>query len=382
MRTRGYGEGTIRHRPDGRWEARLRDKDGTRHLHHFYGSSRREVQLKMLNARRDRDRGKVLTGSRLTVGKFLEQWLNEVARQRVRGQTFKRYRELTNVHLIPALGRIPLDKLGPAEVQALLNAQSAGGLAPRTVHHVRAVLHNALNQAFRWSLVLRNVAELVDPPRVQEAERRTLTATEAALFLTAIRGEPLEAAYVLGLSLGLRMGEVLGLRWDDVDLEGGTLTVRGSLQRIDHQLVIGEPKTSRSRRTIPLPSVAMAALLDHRARQQQAKVQPGPPWQRLVFTTPHGGPLDGSKVVRAFQRRLEIAGLPRIRFHDLRHSCASLLFAQGVPAKAIQEILGHSRIGTTLDVYTHIDRADRGAPSVLREAAAAMDRLMEGGTHG
>jgi integrase len=180
----------------------------------------------------------------------------------------------------------------------------------------------------------------------------------------------------------MRMGEVLGLRWDDVDLEQGTVTVRASLQRIDHQLVLGAPKTSRSRRTIPMPAVARAALLAHRARQHQAKVQPGPPWQHLVFTNAQGGPLDGSKVVRALQRRLEVAGLPRIRFHDLRHSCASLLFAQGVPARTIQEILGHSRIGTTLDVYTHLDRADQGVPSLLREAANAMDRVMGLGHQG
>jgi integrase len=374
VRTRGYGEGTIRRRGDGLWEARLRTESGKQRS--FYGETKRAVQLKLLEARRDQDRGKVPGSSRLTVEKFLQRWLDDVARQRVRPQTFDRYREIVTVHLIPAAGRTQLDKLGPGDVQAMLNAKAVAGLSPRTVHHIRAVMRNAFNQALRWGLVLRNVAELVDPPRVPEVQRRTLSVSEVVRFLRSIRGDRLEAAYVVGLSLGLRIGEVLGLRWESIDLERGVLTVQASLQRVDGRLMLGELKTARSRRTLPLTSIAVAVLRSHRDRQLHEKVQPGPPWSGLVFTSRNGRPLDGSKVVQALQRVLLAAGLPRIRFHDLRHSCASLLFAQGVAAKTVQEILGHSRIGTTLDIYTHMVSEDQPVPPVMRDAADAMDRAL------
>ncbi len=373
-RVRGRGEGTVRLRADGRWEARLRLSKGRQRS--YFGATKREVQVKLRAAMRDRDRGTLVTGSRQTVGQFVQGWLRDIAEGRVRPQTFKRYRELCVKHIIPGVGDLLLERLTPQDVQAMLNAKTKEGLSPRTVNHIRAVLRNALHQALKWGAVARNVAELVDPPRIPEVERRTLNVDEAARFLEAVQTDPLAAAHIAGLSLGMRIGEVLGLKWEDIDFDRATVSVRRSLQRDHGQLMLGELKTESSRRTLPMPTVAADALLAHRACQRQARVQPGPPWQGLVFASEKGMPLEGTNVLRSLQRTLAAAGLPRIRFHDLRHSCASLLFAQGVEPKTVQTILGHSRIGTTLDVYTHIAASERAVSSVLRDAATTMNRLL------
>jgi integrase len=198
---------------------------------------------------------------------------------------------------------------------------------------------------------------------------RTLVAT--------IAGDRLEALYLVALGVGLRQGEILGLRWSDVDLEGGTLTVRHALARIDGRLELVEPKSVTSRRVVPLPAFVRDALVAHRVRQAAeplpARPDPPDPFADLVFVTTHGTPLDGITITRRFQHILAGAGLPHQRFHDLRHACASLLLAQGVPARVVMETLGHSEISLTLNTYSHV------MPSVGREAAERMDQLLGAG---
>lgn len=253
-----------------------------------------------------------------------------------------------------------------------MNAKLASGLSARTVQYIHATLRRALGQALKWDLVARNVATLVDPPRVVRPEVQPLTPEAAKALLEAARGDRLSALYTVALALGLRQGELLGLRWADVDLDNGFLHVRRALQRIDGKLQLVEPKTAKSRRTIAMPAFVVAALREHRLRQGLERMFVGEGWQDafgLVFTTAIGTPLDEGNVRRQFKRLLAKAGLPDMRFHDLRHSCASLLLAQGLSLRAIMEVLGHSQIALTANTYTHI------LPQMQREAADAMDRF-------
>lgn len=314
----------------------------------------------------------------LLLGVYLEDWLAEVVRGSVRPKTYVSYRSIVRLHLIPGLGAQPLVELRPADVQAFLNAKAASGLAPRTVAYLRNVLRQALGHAERSELVGRNVARLARPPRIPRREVRPLDPDEARVFLAAIRGDRWEALYLVALGCGLRQGEILGLAWGDLDLEAGTLRVHRALQRIEGAFAFVEPKSATSRRIVALPAIVRLGLLAHRER---AEVE-GPArtplegFADLVFTTRVGTPIDGISVTRRFQRILTGAGLPRQRFHDLRHACASLLLSQGVPARVVMETLGHSQISLTLNTYSHV------IPALGREAAERMDAVLRSGSAG
>ncbi len=363
---RGHGDGTIFQRKNGTWVAEISLGPGAGRRT-FYGKQRREVQERLTAALREHQLGLSAKGKRVTTGQALTTWLDQIARPKVRPSTFTRYRGLVELHLVPSIGRIPLEKLTPRDVQAMLNAKAAGGMAPRSVHHLRAVLRTALNQAVRWGDVPRNVAALTDPPRVEEKPVAVLDAAQAAQLLAAVAGEPLEALYTVALALGLRQGEALALRWQDIDLEGRQLHVRHGLQRIDGKLQLVETKTARSGRSITMPAAVVAALRQHQLRQVKAdlRIDGG-----FVFAHSDGSPLDGSVVTHQFQKLLKRAGMPRMRFHDLRHGCASLLLAQGISARVVMETLGHSTITTTMNIYGHV------MPSLRQEAADAMDRVL------
>jgi integrase len=321
----------------------------------------------------------IAAGSRdtpLTLAAFLEGWLADVVRLSVRPKTSVSYRSIVRLHLAPGLGEIPLTELRPGEVQAYLNAKAASGLAPRTVAYHRNVLRQALGHAERTELVGRNVARLALPPRIPRREVRPLSPEEARTFLAAIAGERLEALYLVALGAGLRQGEILGLRWSDVDLDEGTIRVHQALQRVEGRFALVEPKSSTSRRIVALPAIVCAGLLAHRERQThegQGRAVPDE-FADLVFTTTVGTPIDGISVTRRFQRILKAAGLPHQRFHDLRHACASLLLSQGVPARVVMETLGHSQISLTLNTYSHV------IPALGREAAERMDAVLTRGS--
>ncbi len=281
------------------------------------------------------------------------------------------------LYLTPALGRHQLAKLQPEHVQTLMNqmleagGKDGQGLSPRTVQRARAVLRRALNQALKWGMVPRNVATLVDPPRSRTPRFTTLRPEQGRVLLDAARGDRFEALYRVALSLGLRQGEALGLRWEDVELQAGTLRVAVALQRFDGKLQLVEPKTDRSRRVLSVPTALVSALKAHRARQLQERLLAGDRWRDsgLVFTSRIGTPLEPRNVTRAYKALLTRAGLPDIRFHDLRHSCASLLVAQGLHPRVVMETLGHSQISLTMNTYAHV------LADVQREAAVTMDRL-------
>jgi integrase len=372
MARRGAGEGNIYRRADGRWVARLHlgYAGGRRMRKHYYGVTRREVADKLARAKHDLNRGlPVGLDGRQTLESFLHQWLRDVVKVSVRPSTYTSYELHVRRHIVPELGRVALTKLSAQQVQALLNRKLASGLSPRSVHHLRAVLRRALNQAMRWDLVPRNVATLVDPPRVPAREAPHLTPAQVQQLLTATRGDRLHALFTLTVATGLRQGEALALRWSDLDLEAGTVSVRHTLQRIDGELRLVEPQSTRGRRTIPVPASVAVELRAHRLRQKEERIWMGSRWQEgdFVFTTTIGTPLDGSNVTHRLQELLARAGLHRIRFHDLRHTAASLMLQQGTPARVVMEILGHSQISLTLNTYSHV------IPSLMGDAADRMD---------
>jgi integrase len=350
---RGKGEGSIYQRPDGRWVAvvDLGWRDGRRQRKYVYGGTRKEAFEKLRQARRAHEEGTLVLNARVTVGEFLDSWLQAV-QPTVRPSTWRRYEQYVRVHAKPGIGRVRLGALTPQHLQRLYRDKLAEGASPQTVAHLHRLLHRALSQGLRWGNVGRNVAALVDPPRVERPEIVALSAEEARRLLWAVRRDRLEALYVLALTTGMRQGELLGLQWDDVDEESRLLRVRRSLQvGADGRRVMGDPKTKRSRRPVLLTALAIEALRRHRARQRKERETAGELWQdsQLVFTSPLGKPLSGTDLLRRqFYPLLERAGIRRVRFHDLRHSTATLLLSLGIHPKIVSEMLGHSQIGITL----------------------------------
>ncbi len=367
MANRGQGEGSIYRRADGRWCAAVRLEGGGRRV--FYGRTRREAADKLHAAMEARLRGASLATAGLTTALFLERWLKESVAPKVRPKTYDGYESLVRLHIVPAVGAIPLEKLGPQDVQALINRKVVEGLAPKTVLYMRGVMRTALNRAVRWGLVTRNAAALTDPPRYTPKEVRYLELDEIRLLLDVIRGDRLEALFIAAIALGMRQGELLGSRWSDVDLEAARWHVRRQLQRRAGTVSYTEPKTARGRRTLDVPASLVAALRSHRARQLEERLVAGDQWQddNLVFSTPLGAPLTGTQVTKHLQELAHSAQIRALRFHDLRHTCATLLLAQQVPARVVMELLGHSQISLTMNLYSHV------IPALRKEAAERME---------
>ena len=357
-RKRGNGEGSIYRRKDGRWVGQylVYTAKGPKYRY-IYGKTRAEVSRKLTRAMADRDGGLVFEAGRLTVGEYVEKWLTDSVRDTVRTRTYERHEQIIRLHIKPALGRVKLKALTPAHVQGFYRDRLDSGLSPATVQKVHVVLHKALTQAVRWSLVPRNVTEAVKAPRPAPDEMRPLSPEAARQFLEAARGDKLEALYVLAVHTGMRQGELLGLKWDDVDLEGGVIRIKRALSRNRGRLLLTEPKTKGSRRTVRLTRGAIETLRGHLERQIGDIERLGDLYQDqgLIFTTKAGTPINPSAIrQRSFMPLLEHAGLPCVRFHDLRHTCATLLLSRNVHPKYVQELLGHATISQTMDTYSHV----------------------------
>ncbi|MBI4853561.1 MAG: site-specific integrase [Acidobacteria bacterium] len=382
MGKRGQNEGSIYKRADGRWAGAisLGYKDGKQKRKTFYGDTRKEVQEQVTSALRDIQKGLPPVTESQTLGEFLDFWLEKSVKPSLRPATYSSYQILVKTHIKPTLEQIKLIKLSPQHLQTLMQEKLSAGLSTRTVQYLRAILRRALNQAIKWGLVSRNVAGLVDPPRSEKKEIKPWTLEQSKKFLEVCAGHRLEALFVLTLSLGLRRGEVLGLRWEEVDFQKKSLKVKLGLQRIDGKLILGEVKTKKSARTLPLPDSLVSLLKSHRAKQLEEKLAIGSKWKEsnLVFTTSIGTPIEPRNLKRSFDKILEDANkkldechkLPHQRIHDLRHTCATLLLAQGVPPRTIMEILGHSVISTTLDVYAHV------LPEMNRDAINTLEFIL------
>ncbi len=338
----------------------------------FFGKTRAEVNEKLLAAMKNQRDGLPAVSERQTVRQFLTDWL-ETAKPSIRARTYTTYEGLIRLHAQPSIGKVVLSRLTPQHLQLLYSERLDKGLSPQSVRHLHAVLHRALEQAARWSLVHRNVADLVTPPRVQRHEMRTLDAEEARRLLEAARGDRFEALYVLALTTGMRLGELLALRWKDVDLDAGSLGVRGTLLRTKEGMTISEPKTAGSRRHVSVGITAIEALRRHRVNQTAERLLKGPAWKDndLVFANEVGKPVEDTNLRRrSFEPLLTRAAVPRIRFHDLRHTAATLLLGQGIHPKIVSERLGHSRVSITLDLYSHV------TPTMQQQAVDAMEGIL------
>lgn len=369
QRRRGPGEGSIRERDDGRWEGRLRLVDGRQRS--FYADTYDEAAKKLRAALRARDAGLPIPGENVRVAEYLDWWLSTVAKRRVRPSTLTSYELHVRVHLVPAIGKVRLARLGPQHVEAFIARQLESDLSPTTIARQHATLRAALNTALKYGLVSRNAAALVTAPRASRKEIQPLTPDEARTFLEAAARHRLEALYLTAIATGMRQGELLALRWTDLDADG-TLHVRYAMQRVDGEPQFVEPKTEKSRRSLVMPAVVLDALKAHRARQATERLAAGEHWQDwgLVFPSTAGTPLDSRNVTKTLQKILASAGLPRQRFQDLRHAAASFYLAQGLDLREVMEILGHSQIALTANTYTHI------LPKLKRDAADRMDALL------
>jgi integrase len=369
---RGHHEGHYRQRKDGRWECMFTLPNGTRKS--VYGKTRPDVRAKMEEALNKARKGIDLKGERQTLAHFLTTWMDETQKPKLRPSTIKSYDSYIRLHIVPLLGDTPLGELTAQDVQRFLNGRTKAGLSPRSVQYIRAILRAALAQAMRWGYVERNVAALASPPRQKPKQIATLTADEARRLMAATRDDRLGALFATALYTGMRQGELLGLRWPDVDLEAGTLRVRQAVQKIDDQWQFVEPKSANGRRTVPLCEPAREVLRRQKEQVRAMRAHGDDAWTEwgLVFPSAVGTPLDSSNVTHHLQRQLATAGLPLVTFHALRHTCGSLLHQEGVPARTIMEILGHSQITLTLGTYCHATN------TMFDEAAGALARALGG----
>jgi integrase len=369
---RGNSEGSIYETKDGRWRAEVSlgyKADGKPRRKVLYGVTRAEVSEALKVLLRNQQLGYDLKPTKMTVEAFLETWMLEVVTPNLRPATIQSYGWLIKDHIVPAIGKRILELLTPRDVQLCINAMVAKHLSKRSAAHALATLRSALKIAEKWQLVPRNVAALVDAPKSKSYQAQTLTSEQAKSLLNATAGDRLGALYTVALALGLRLGEALALAWEDVDLATRQLRVRRSLQRIRGKLEFVETKSERSNRTLRLPAVCLSSLARHVEQQAKERAWAGSKWvdSGLCFTSRLGTPLDGPNVTHQFQRLLRVSGLPKMRFHDLRHQAGTLLIAQGVHPRTVMEILGHSQIGITMNLYGHI------LPELHDEAAEKMD---------
>ena len=374
MAKRGNGEGTVYKQKDGLWAASITIEGNKRR--YFYGKTRKEVQEKLGSALHEKKQGTLVATPNQTVGQFLTDWLEHTHKQSVRPRTYERYEGVLRLHLVPALGRYQLQKLSAQHLQAFYTRKLEEGLSPTTVRYYHSVLHNALGSAVKWGFIPRNVCDLVTPPRKARFEMQPFSIEQVQTFLETVQGHRWEALFTLALATGMRQGELLGLKWQDINFATQTLQVRRILTRIQSATtkvyVEAEPKTQQSRRNITIAAFALEALKQHRLRQIETKLKAGPFWEEhdYVFCTLTGTHLRPSHVVVEFKKLLKKAGLPDIRFHDLRHSAATLLLSLGVHAKVVQEMLGHTQISMTMDIYSHV------LPSMQQDAVNKLNTLV------
>jgi integrase len=370
QRQRGHGEGSIYQRKDGRWAASISLEGGKRKT--FYGKTRKEVQEKLMKALHEQQQGILATGPKQTVKDFLNYWLEEVHGASLKLSTYALYRRHLDNHLIPVLGQIQLQKLTADQVQAFCSKKSKEGLSAGTVRLLHTILYAALQDAVRWKRLAINVCDAVTLPRLTRPEIHPLNQEQAQRLLEAAKGNRLECLLTLAIATGMRLGEILALRWSDINLEERTLQVRHTVDYVPgYGKVESEPKTERSRRSITLPQFVVDALKQHRTYQLEIRLKAGATWreQGLVFPNRCGGYFSRMRLYAIFKKLLNEAGLHDMRFHDLRHSAATILLSMGVHPKVVQEILGHSNIGTTMNIYSHV------LPSMQRDAMDDMNDL-------
>ncbi len=355
---RANGEGTIRQRKDGRWEGLYTVNYKRKSV---YGKTQEEVRKKLNKILNDIDNNIYIEDSKITVGEWLHTWLYDYKKDTVKQKTFEGYETLIRVHLIPAFSKIPLKRLTVDHVQKLISAKIKEGLSSRTIRYMNTLLHGALRQAVNNGLLVRNVSEAVVLPERQQKERKFLTADEQNKLIESLKEEQQGFILLFALSTGLRRGELLALRWSNYDIEKGYISIKENLSRLKGEdgkshLTFTTPKTDSSKRTIPiLPDIAKM-LNSHRHTQMLNRLKAGQLWENndLIFCTDFGKPIEPRNLRRVLERACERADIQSINIHALRHAFATRALENGIPLKVVSDILGHSSISMTADIYSHV----------------------------
>ncbi len=369
---RGRGEGTVYQRKDGRWSAEITLEDGKRKT--LYAKTQEEVIRKLQQAQYEQRQGILAMGPKQKLADHLIYWLEQVKKRKVRASTYMRYSAALHTHILPALGHLQLRKVTLRTIQQFYNRKLDEGQSHSSVITMNKVLNQALGYALKERLIAANPCKGISLPTEGKREVQPLTVEQTQQLLQAVQGTMFEPFIALAVVVGIRHGELLALRWQDIDFALGSLAIHHTLTLTeDRQFVMGDPKTKASERIILLPQPVMDILLAHRGRQKEIRLRAGPAWQHhdLVFCTQQGTQLWPDTVRRRFYRLLKQLGLPQIHIHDLRHSASTLLRSMGVDLKVIQGILGHSTLDMTANVYSHV------LPSMQKEAVERMKTLFE-----
>lgn len=344
-----------------------------RYINKTVRGTKRDAQKWLNSALRDQDLGVFVEPAAITLNEYLDKWLEVAARPRVSRRTADGYAGLLERYIRPAIGRKRLDSLQPLDIQKVYGEMQARDLSARVVRHAHSALHNALKQAVKWGMIIRNPSDLAELPKVPHKERRVLSPDEAARFLKAADIMPHGLIFEFALLSGMRPEEYLALQWADVDMSRSTVQVRRALVRHKKSWSFEEPKTARSRRTVFLPAPLLSKLAAHKRRQGEARLKLGAAWHThdLIFCSEQGTPLSIPNITnRYFRPILEKAELPRIRLYDLRHTCATLLLIAEENPKVVSERLGHSTIVLTLDTYSHV------LPTMQQNATARLEKML------
>ena len=375
FKKRGQGEGTISKRPDGSWWGRITigvDKDGKQKRKAFYGKTRADVQKKITAALNDINMGSYVNTPNVTLGSWLDTWFNEYAANSVKHSTKVSYDGIINKHIKPHLGRMKLTDIRPDNIQKFYNdklengrVDGEGGLSPKTIKNIHNMLHKALQQALENGLINKNPSDFVSTPKITKKEMRVLSPEEHLKIVEASYGDKFGLIVRLGLETGMRLGELAALQWQDVDFADCSLSVNRNLNRLKNYdaniksktvIVLGEPKTKNSKRSIPLSDKMLNEFKDVQLKQAEAKQTwaEGYKEQGFIFASEFGDCIEPRTFQDAFKRILKDADIKDANFHALRHTFATRALEAGIPAKIVSEILGHSSVNITLDLYSHV----------------------------
>jgi integrase len=366
---RGNNEGSLFQRKDGTWRAQI-SLNGNRMS--FSAKTRREVFSWLRKIQNQVEDGLTYEGANTTLEKFLENWLISI-KTTIRHGTWYQYEMTSRKHLPPELKKLELKDVSAVHIQSLYDEKIKTGVGPRTVCVIHVVLHKALEHALKLGLISRNPTNAVTPPKYQPEEMKFYDEVQVNQFLLAARGDRNEVLYHLAVITGMRQSELLGLKWSDLDWRGGTLKVQRQLKRGNWKDgFFTTPKTKAGKRIIVLGANTLAKLREHFNRQYLERQKCGERWQEndLIFTSTIGTPMDQFNLHRVFKQFIRDMGMPEIRFHDLRHTAASLMLNHGVPVIVVARRLGHSKVSITLDTYGHL------MPEMQQEVANLMDELV------
>jgi integrase len=363
VRRRTKGEGSIFwSRSEKTWIAEITLPDGRRKRKR--NKEKSIVQGWLFEQRKAVSENRTVPDGKVTFGDFVDQFLSDVAQHTLKPKTYSSYKWILEKHVTPDLGHIRLTHLQPYQLQNLYSEKLKSGLSNRTVRHIHATIRRVLNEAVKWELIYRNPCNQVTPPRLEKTPPAVWTVDEARTFLSAVAEHRWHAIYLIALTTGARRGEILGMEWENIDWAKGTIRIEKTISEVNGRAVITEPKTQRSRRTISLPEIVLDHLKPNMPAQAGKKTG-------FIFASNVGTPIAPRNLLRHFYSVLADLDIPKIRFHDLRHTAATILFQQDVHPKKVQELLGHSSIVLTLDTYSHI------IPSMHSETAEKMDELFK-----